>query len=101
MSVSDISSDATYYWSMEIKASCMIIARFASDRTALVPLAQHRILLSTLKRVSINTVVDDACFSALWKISILEYDAENMVMIACHWLMVLLVLRWMIPPLKH
>jgi hypothetical protein len=32
MSVSNISSDATYYWSMEIKASCMVIACFASDQ---------------------------------------------------------------------
>lgn len=84
VSVSDTSSDATYYWSMAIKASCMVIARFASDPTALVPLAQHRGLLSTLKRVSISTVVDDARFSALWTISNLAYAAENMVMIACH-----------------
>jgi hypothetical protein len=83
-SIGETTGNALNPWSTAIKASCMVIARYASVPTALVPLAQHRGLLSMLKRVSTSTVVDDARFSALWTISNLAYDSDNMVMIACH-----------------
>lgn len=78
------SGDKLDPWSTSMKASNKIIARFATIPTVLIPMAQQRGLLSTLKRVATSKVIDEARFSALWTLANLAYDADNMVMIACH-----------------
>ena len=71
-------------WKTAILASTKIVAHCATVTTALVSMAQQRGVLSTLKRVATSKLSDNARFSALWTLANLAFDADNMVLIACH-----------------
>jgi hypothetical protein len=73
-------------WTSSILSATKIVAHYATVTTALVPIAQQRGLLSTLKRVATASSIlpEKARFSSLWTLANLACDAENMVLMAVH-----------------